>query len=170
MALDAEKARSEQKRRAQQAAERKARKDSRGRRSRAKGDQPKILLDARQERAEATGGANARLREDRGAAVEARLSEAREKIEVVKTLIMEVAPNGLPRSRTVLRMNGITGGTDPARPILRNFSLTITGPERVAITGASPRADVKSIRATERHDIRLRRDRGHHTLAQRGFR
>ena len=42
----AEKTRAEAARRAQQAAERKARKDSAGRKARSKGDQPKILMDA----------------------------------------------------------------------------------------------------------------------------
>ncbi|MBK1698767.1 ABC-F family ATP-binding cassette domain-containing protein [Rhodovibrio salinarum] len=132
---DAEKARAEQKRRAQQAAERKARKDSRGRRSRTKGDQPKVLMDARKERAEGSDGTHARLRNDRRVAAEAKVSEAREKVEVVEPLTMEIAPTGLPRSRTVLRLEGVSGGPDPDRPIIRNRSLVMTGPERIAVTG-----------------------------------
>lgn len=55
----AERARSDAARRAQQASERKARKDSAGQRARARGDQPKILMDAAKGRAEASGGAGA---------------------------------------------------------------------------------------------------------------
>ena len=131
----AEKARAEQKRRAQQTAERKARRDSRGYKSRVKGGQPKILMDAAKERAEGSAGSGARLREDRRAAAQARVSDAREKVEIVDPLSMEIAPTGLPRSRTVLRLEGVSGGPDPDRPVIREFSLTMTGPERIAVTG-----------------------------------
>ncbi len=131
----AEKARAEQERRAQQAAERKARRDSNGRKARAKGDQPKILMDAAQERAEASGGAGARLRDVRRAAAEAKLSEAREKVEIIEPLAMEIALTGLPRSRTALRLEEVSGGPDAERPIIRDLSLSITGPERIAVTG-----------------------------------
>lgn len=64
-------------RRAQQAAERKARKDSAGHKSRAKGGQPKIQLDAAKERAEASRGAGVRLREARQDASDKALVAAR---------------------------------------------------------------------------------------------
>jgi ATPase subunit of ABC transporter with duplicated ATPase domains len=35
----------------------------------------------------------------------------------------------------LLRLESVTAGHDPARPVLRDLSLTITGPERIAITG-----------------------------------
>lgn len=133
--VHAEKAQAEAARRAQQAAERKARKDSAGRKSRAKGDQPKILMDAAKGRAEASGGAGARLREDRRVAAEDALSAAREKVEVLNPLHMEIAPSGLPIGKTVLNLDRVTGGYDPAVPVVQNFSLTITGPERVVIAG-----------------------------------
>ncbi|WP_306152143.1 ABC-F family ATP-binding cassette domain-containing protein [Roseovarius sp. MMSF_3281] len=133
--VHAEKAQAEAARRAQQAAERKARKDSAGRKSRAKGDQPKILMDAAKGRAEASGGAGARLREDRRAAAEDALSAAREKVEVLNPLHMDIAPSGLPVGKTVLIMDRVTGGHDPAAPVIQDFSLTITGPERVVIAG-----------------------------------
>ncbi|NDV00130.1 ATP-binding cassette domain-containing protein [Pseudoroseicyclus tamaricis] len=60
---------------AQARAERQARRDKAGRASRAKGDQPKILLDARKERAEATGGAGRSL----AARQEAAAQEARDR-------------------------------------------------------------------------------------------
>lgn len=122
-------------RRAQQASERKARKDSAGIRARAKGDQPKILMDAAKGRAEASGGAGARLREVRREAAEEAMSAAREKVEVLQPLRMEIPSTGLAPGRTVLRLEGVTGGYDPARPVIRDLSLTVTGPERIVIAG-----------------------------------
>ncbi|MBY5987512.1 ABC-F family ATP-binding cassette domain-containing protein [Roseovarius atlanticus] len=131
----AEKSRAEAARRAQQAAERKARKDSAGRKARAKGDQPKILMDAAKERAEASGGAGAHLREARRNAAEKTLAVAREKIEVLEPLRMEIAPSGLPPGKTVLRLDAVTGGHDPNRPVIRELSFVVTGPERIVIAG-----------------------------------
>lgn len=132
---DAEKARTETRRRAQQAAERKARKDRAGRRLHLKDDQPRVILDAWKDQAEAAGGAHLRLREARNAEAEAALTAAREKLEVIEPLRMRIAPTGLPPGKLVLRLDGVTGGHDPARPVIRDFDLTLTGPERVAIHG-----------------------------------
>jgi len=132
---DAEKSRAEIARRAQQATERKARKDGSGQRARARADQPKILMDFAKGRAEASGGANARLRDARREAAEDALSTAREKIEILQPLHMDIPSTGLPAGKTVLRLDAVTGGHDPAHPVIRDLSLTVTGPERIAITG-----------------------------------
>lgn len=131
----AERAHTEAARRAQQAAERKARKDSAGRKSRAKGDQPKILLDFAKERSQASGGAGLRLREARRAATEEALATAVEKVEVLEPIRMEIASTGLRPGRTVVCLENVTGGYDPERPVIRDLSLTVTGPERIAIAG-----------------------------------
>lgn len=130
-----ERAHAEAARRAQQAAERKARKDGAGAKLRAKGGQPKVLMDAARGRAEASGGAGARLREARKAATERAVSAAREKIEILKPTDMDVPETGLPPGRTVLRLNDVTFGYAPAKTVIRNLSLEITGPERVVIAG-----------------------------------
>lgn len=131
----AERARKEAARRAQQAAERKARTDSKGKRARAAGSQPKIILDGMKARAEKTGGAAARLREVRAEAAEEAFAKAREKIEVLQPLQMDIAPTGLAKGKTVLRLEGVSAGYDPARTIIEDLSMTITGPERVVIAG-----------------------------------
>ena len=94
-----------------------------------------MLLDAAKGRAEASGGAGARLRDARRAAVEETLSAARGKIEVLQPLHMAVPPTGLPAGKTVLRLDRLTGGYDPDRPVIRDLSLTVTGPERIVVAG-----------------------------------
>lgn len=131
----AAKTRSDTAQRAQQASERKARKDSAGHRARAKGDQPKILMDFAKGRAEASGGAGARLRDAKREAADQAFFDAREKIEVLQPFRMDIAPTGLPPGRTVLRLESVTGGHHPEHPVIRDLSLTITGPERIVIAG-----------------------------------
>ena len=131
----AEKTRDEVARRAQQAAERKARKDGAGQKSRARGGQPKILMDAAKERAEASGGAGARLRDARQEAVTDALSAAREKVEILQPVRMEIASTGLAPGKVVVRLDQVSGGYDPEHPVIRNQSLLISGPERIVIAG-----------------------------------
>lgn len=131
----AEKARSEAALRARKATERKARKDSAGRKARAKGGQPKILMDFAKGRAEASGGAHARLRDARRDAADEALTQARARIEVLEPVRMDIPATGLPPGRQVLRLEGVRGGYDPARPVIDGLSLAITGPERLALTG-----------------------------------
>jgi ATPase subunit of ABC transporter with duplicated ATPase domains len=122
-------------RRAQQAVERKARKDSAGRRQRTKGGQAKVLLDAAKGRAEASGGAGTRLRDERRSLAQQAVAAAREKIEIREPLNMALAPTGLSADKTVLRLERISGGADPTCPVIRDLSLTLTGQERVVIAG-----------------------------------
>jgi ATPase subunit of ABC transporter with duplicated ATPase domains len=131
----AEKASADAARRAQQARERKARKDGAGHRARAKGGQPKVLMDAAKGRAEASGGAGVRLRDARRAVADSVLSAAREKIEVLQSLRMDIAPTGLAQSKVVLRLEYLTGGYTPDLPVISGLSMTIIGPERVVIAG-----------------------------------
>ncbi|MDB5531017.1 MAG: family ATP-binding cassette protein [Devosia sp.] len=119
----------------QQAAERKARKDGAGARKGKRGDIPKIMLGARKENAENTGGENARLASRmRGEASEA-LSEARSQLEILAPLSVKLAPTGLASGKTIVQCDSLTGGPVTDHPIIRDLSFTLIGPERVAITG-----------------------------------
>lgn len=131
----AEKVHAETARRAQQAAERKARRNSAGRKARAKGDQPKILMDAAKERAEASGGVGARLRDAKRQHADDALSAARREVEVLPPIHMDMPTPGLSANKRVLRLESVTGGYDAKHPIIRDFSITITGPERILIAG-----------------------------------
>jgi ATPase subunit of ABC transporter with duplicated ATPase domains len=122
-------------RKIQAVAEKKARKDGAGKRKAAKGDIPRIMLGGMKDNAEKTSGENARLaNRQRGDAAEA-ASEARSKLEVLAPLSVNLTPTGLPAGRTVLQADGLSGGPDDTAPIIRDLSLSIIGPERVAITG-----------------------------------
>ncbi|WP_421593645.1 ABC-F family ATP-binding cassette domain-containing protein [Shinella sp. M27] len=132
---DAERHAADLARSVQAVAERKARKDGAGKRKRAKGDIPRIMLGAMKERSEVTGGVQARLAESRQAQAAEAMATARERIEVLQPLTVAVPPTHLAAGKTVLKLDGVTAGYEPERPILRGFSVTITGPERIAVTG-----------------------------------
>jgi len=126
---------SELDRNARTIAERKARKDGAGKRKAAKGDQPKILIGAMKERAQNTSADNARIAEGRREEALAAATAARARIEVLQPLEVALAPTGLARQKLVLQLDRVEAGHDAARPLLRDVSLTITGPERVALSG-----------------------------------
>tara|TARA_R110002020_G_scaffold40457_5_gene119575 strand:- start:628 stop:2232 length:1605 start_codon:yes stop_codon:yes gene_type:complete len=122
-------------RKIQNVAEKKARKDSAGKRKAAKGDIPKIMLGGMKERSENSSGENARLANRlRNEAADA-ASQARSNVEVLTPLTVTLAATGLPQGRTVLEANGLTGGPDHGNPIIRDVGLRLIGPERVAVSG-----------------------------------
>jgi ATPase subunit of ABC transporter with duplicated ATPase domains len=122
-------------REAQAQAERKARKDRAGRKKAAKGDMPNMLANARRERAEATGADQTTLAENRMSDASAELATARGRIEVVAPLSLGLPSTGLAAGKEVLRLNQVTAGYAPDRPVLGPLDLEITGPERIAVTG-----------------------------------
>ena len=139
-ATEAERARAESQfdrvhRQAQKAAERRARRDAGGRRKAARGDEPAILLGTLRGRAEESSGAARRVAERQRSAAKAALITARSQVEVIDPLSVGLPSTGLPPSRIALELDRITAGYTPGHAIIDGLSLTITGPERVAITG-----------------------------------
>lgn len=132
---DAEKNVLEVDRKAQAATERKARKDRAGQRKRAKGDMPRILAGMRKVRSEDTGGELTRVAERRRTQALQGLTSARERIDVLKPFSVVLPPTNLPTGKAVLTIDAVSVGYDPDRPVIKDFTLTITGPERVAIVG-----------------------------------
>lgn len=132
---DAERRVAEIDRKTQELVERKARKDRAGRRRRAKGDMPRILMGMKKDRSEDTGGDNARLAERRRAQALEAAASARQRIEILQPFSVALAPTHLPAGKLVLAVDGVSAGYEPEQPILRDFSLSIGGPERVAIVG-----------------------------------
>lgn len=132
---DAERRVAEVTRAAQATTERKARSDGAGQRKRAKGDMPRILAGARRNRAEATSGDNARLAERRRAQAVGEAAAARQRIEILQPLSVALPSTGLAAGRTVLRLDSVSAGHGTHPAIIDGLSFTLTGPERVAITG-----------------------------------
>ncbi|SFR96476.1 ABC-F family ATP-binding cassette domain-containing protein [Sphingomonas jatrophae] len=118
---------------AQAAREAKDRRDKAGRMFAAKGSEPKILLGARAERAENSGGHARRLAERQiGDAASAR-DQAHARIEVLTPLTIDLPRVGLPSDAEVLALNEVTARRGDRR--LGPWTFAIRGPERVAITG-----------------------------------
>lgn len=123
--------------RAQRASEKKARTDRQGKRLRASGSQSKLLLDAAKERSEASGGSAAHLRDRQAKVAEEDLNAAREAIEVLEPLNIDIPPSGLSGTRQVLNVDHIAFGYNASAPIFTDVSFAIQGPERLAIKGAN---------------------------------
>ncbi|MGQ3042992.1 MAG: ABC-F family ATP-binding cassette domain-containing protein [Brevundimonas aurantiaca] len=120
---------------AQRRTEMKARRDAAGRRKAAKGDMPRILIDARAERAENSGGGDRLLAVRQAAEAETALAAARQGVERVRTLTIPMRATGLAAGRTVATLSGAVWTTQDGRRIVGPVDLTLTGPERVAVTG-----------------------------------
>ncbi|WP_432769074.1 MAG: ABC-F family ATP-binding cassette domain-containing protein [Sphingopyxis sp.] len=131
----AEKRADHARRQAQAASEKQDRRDAGGRRQAARGGAPKILLGAQKRRAEESRAAGHRLTVRQRGAAEQALDAARGRIEVIDPLAVALPSTGLPASRTVLVLDRVTAGYTEGVPVVRDVSLTVTGPERIAVTG-----------------------------------
>ena len=122
-------------REAQGAREKKARRDAAGKRFAASGSAPKILLGAMAERAENSGAREGRLAEKLAEQAGAELAEAQGRVERLRRLAFDLPPSGLAAGKGVLAFEDVTFA-HPGGPVLA-FDLRMTGPERVAVTGAN---------------------------------
>jgi ATPase subunit of ABC transporter with duplicated ATPase domains len=122
-------------RQAQTSTEKQDRRDAGGRRKAARGDMPKIVIGGLKRRAEETRASATRLADRQRGEAEQALEAARGRIEIVDPLSAGLASTGLPASRTVLDLDHVVAGYERGRPIIDGLSLTVTGPERIAITG-----------------------------------
>lgn len=120
---------------AQAAREAKDRRDKAGRAFAARGSEPKILLGARAERAENSGGDARRLAERQIEEAARHRDDARARVEVLTPLTIDLPPTGLPSHAEILAMANasVVLGNQRFGP----WTLAIHGPERVAITGSN---------------------------------
>lgn len=123
----------EARRTAQAQQEAKARRDKAGRTFAAKGSEPKILLGAMAERAENSGGRARALGERVIAAASERADEARANVEVVTPLTITLPLSGIPSGAQVLKVDAAE--VEIGSRTLGSWSLRITGPERISISG-----------------------------------
>ncbi len=121
-------------RESQAARERQARRDKVGRTYATSGSAPKILLGRQRERAENSAGRGQSLAERRGAESAAALDSARAAIEVLIPLTIDLPSSGLPSNRVLVSCDNVSWGVGE-RTIIKALSFTITGPERIAVTG-----------------------------------
>jgi len=121
-------------RKVQERSERKARADSRGRAKAARGDMPRVDAGGMKRAAESTSGMQSRLADRQREDATSALIQARTQIEILQPLSVTLESTDLPSGRGVLLIDNLTGGPGD-KPIIRNLSLSITGPERVALTG-----------------------------------
>ncbi|WP_257165599.1 ABC-F family ATP-binding cassette domain-containing protein [Bradyrhizobium sp. SRS-191] len=125
--------------------EAKARKDKAGRAFAASGSAPKLLLGARAERAEATGGRSQRLAERMVTAATEQRDQARRQVEVLTPLSMVLPPTGLGAGTELLVMDHVV-----VRAGDRSFgpwTLQIKGRQRIAVTGRNGAGKTTLLRA-----------------------
>ncbi|BBF67822.1 ABC-F family ATP-binding cassette domain-containing protein [Sphingomonas bisphenolicum] len=122
-------------RRTQLATERQQRRDGAGARQAAKGGMPRILLGKRKQQAEQSSGDAARRADQQRAEAQVAMTEARARIEILDPLRVSLPSANVPTGRMLLTLEAVTAGHNPVNPPLCDLSLTIAGPERIAITG-----------------------------------
>ncbi len=132
----AEAARTKTRAGARDARERQARRNARGRRSRAEGGMPKVVLNAMRSRSESSTARLGRVMDQAEERASARVAAARRRVDDAPPLRMDVAPSGVPAGKDVLVLEDVTY-TPPGsmRPLLEGIDLVVRGPERIAVTG-----------------------------------
>lgn len=122
-------------REAQAAREKQARRDAAGKRFAAKRSEPKILLGAMAERAELTGARQSQLAAKLREEAAADLAQAQGRVEQIRRLAFDLPRSGLAAGKTVLAFEDVAFAYPGAARALNGFSLRMTGPVRVAVTG-----------------------------------
>jgi ATPase subunit of ABC transporter with duplicated ATPase domains len=119
---------------AQRAKEKQDRRDKAGRAARTKGDAPKMLLDKRKERAEATAARGGDLASRQTSESAAALEAARAKVEITAPITMDLPRVHLPGTKNILRVTHAVARFGDRR-LFGPLSFDIRGPERIAIAG-----------------------------------
>jgi ATPase subunit of ABC transporter with duplicated ATPase domains len=122
-------------RRAQVLAERQDRRNASGNRKAAKGDMPKILLGRRKSTAEASRGKVTELAERQRADALDATASAQARVEVLQPFSVHLPATNLPAAKAVLSLDRVTAGYGHEHPVIRDFSFSVVGPRRVALSG-----------------------------------
>jgi ATPase subunit of ABC transporter with duplicated ATPase domains len=121
----------------QAARERQDRRDSAGLRAKARGDQPRIVLNAMGSRAEQTRAGQDRLADRRRAEAELSLKAARARVDTSRRLDFALPSSGLATGKLVLAFERVAFGWPGEAPLISALSFRMTGPERLALIGAN---------------------------------
>ncbi|MEQ1784408.1 MAG: ATP-binding cassette domain-containing protein, partial [Hyphomonadaceae bacterium] len=116
--------------------EMKQRKDSAGKAGRFTAGQSKMLLDFKQDRAEASQGAANRLADRQLSAANEALDEAKARFEILVPLNVVAPSVGLPSQKLVLDFEGVTAEAG-GRKLFGPLSFRVVGPERIHIAGGN---------------------------------
>jgi ATPase subunit of ABC transporter with duplicated ATPase domains len=131
----AERAAGQVEREAQAARERQAKRDSAGRRAGLKGGEPKMVLDARERRAQETAGRGELLAQRQRSEASEALDRARSNVERLKPLSFALPPSGLAAGKRVLAFDAVGFAWPNGAKVLSEVSFDLVGPRRVAVTG-----------------------------------
>ena len=126
--------------------ERQDRRDAGGLRAKARGDQPRIVLNAMGARAEHTRGAQDRLADRKRADAQATLDAADARVERAKRLEFALPSSGLAAGKLVLAFEDVGFAWPDAKPLMSGLSFRLFGPRRVAVTGANGAGKTSLIR------------------------
>src|SRR5690606_12836063 len=133
---EAEAARRKARETARRVRERQAGRAARGKRARGEGGVPRIVLNAMRNRSE---GSTARVAKVMDGVVEGasrRVAAARERVDEVPHLRMDVPSSGVPAGKDVLVVENLSYTHPGSRgPLLDRIDLVVRGPERVAVVG-----------------------------------
>ncbi len=116
--------------------EMKQRKDAAGKAGRATAGQGKMLLDFKQDRAEASLGAANRLADRQLSAANEALDEAKAKFEVLVPLNVIAPSVNLPSQKLVLHVEDVAAEAG-GRVLFGPLTFKVTGPERIHVTGGN---------------------------------
>jgi ATPase subunit of ABC transporter with duplicated ATPase domains len=121
---------------AQAARERQERRASHGKKTRDQVGLGKMALNLRSDNSQQTTARQAGVHDARIAQGHELLAAAQARVAEHRELDIELAPVDLPVGKLVLEMEDVSFGYSPTdRPLLQNFNLRLTGPERVALVG-----------------------------------
>jgi ATPase subunit of ABC transporter with duplicated ATPase domains len=107
-----------------------------GRVLRKRGDQPKMLLDAMENRSTASQG-SLLIRHNRMLdSAHEKLQIAKKQLELIDEIHVELPSTHVPNVKVILELEDLIFSYYEARePLINNFNLMINGPERIALSG-----------------------------------
>lgn len=134
-AADADKALQKVRASAQTTRERREQKSSQGRKRFLDGKIDKLFARSQQGRSERTQGKQAQMKENLLREAEAKLKQARSKVEALEEIYISLPDTHVPAGKIILDIENLSFSFPGRGQLIQHLSLTLTGPERAALTG-----------------------------------